>query len=264
MKNRIIFMSVLAVMALYATAGRVQATDTLVTETVKYHMRSNLAECTITIDAPKKSDNDMAYSINSSMHQWLGSFQLGLVEDMTTAIDKKFIDAMGKKKYDEMCADVKADYGNRAPTAPYSYDAEIRKIYENDKLITYSVLISTYSGGAHPLTYYAGETFSKVLNGGTLHNNIFTEVGNKTLKTLIKDGLKEYFNVVTDGELVGKLLNIDDVNDIPLPASAPFCTDKGLTFVYGQYEIAPYSEGMPTVVIPYAKARRLLQNTSLF
>ena len=48
------------------------------------------------------------------------------------------------------------------------------------------------------------------------------------------------------------------VYNIPLPKNPPYFTQDGLTFVYQQYEIAPYAAGMPTFSIPYDVAKGLL------
>lgn len=78
---------------------------------------------------------------------------------------------------------------------------------------------------------------------------------------LIEDP-KKYFDVKTDKELVGMLLYIDNVKNIPLPANEPALTKDGITLIYGQYEIALYLAGMPTVTIPYEKAKYLLKDTT--
>ena len=49
------------------------------------------------------------------------------------------------------------------------------------------------------------------------------------------------------------LIGVDDVNNIPLPSAPPTFTRQGLSFVYQQYEIAPYAAGMINFNIPYKK-----------
>ena len=39
---------------------------------------------------------------------------------------------------------------------------------------------------------------------------------------------------------------------IPLPSWPLYPSDEGLNFVYHQYEIASYAEGMPSFTVPYA------------
>jgi hypothetical protein len=42
---------------------------------------------------------------------------------------------------------------------------------------------------------------------------------------------------------------------IPLPAWTPYPTAEGLCFVYQQYEIASYADGMPAFTVPYAEIK---------
>lgn len=250
-------------MAICTAAGHAQtASGTLKTDSMTFAAENNFAECRITIDAPVKNESDMECVVNGYINTELGNAEQGLVKDITAVISRNLLTACGKKKMEAMQDEAKELYGEGQPTAPYSYYADIRKIYENDKLITYSSTISTYSGGAHPTTSHTGTTFSKELCS-QIRYDIFSDTGLKALKSIIKEGLKKHFDVKTDGELKEMLFNVDDINNIPLPASAPFFTENGLTLIYGQYEIAPYAAGMPEVVIPYGKAKALLKDASL-
>ena len=80
---------------------------------------------------------------------------------------------------------------------------------------------------------------------------------------LIKEGVRSYFaefetDVKTDEALKDMLIGVEDINRIPLPSAAPYFTKEGLSFVYQQYEIAPYAAGMVSFNIPYAKIRPFL------
>ena len=70
---------------------------------------------------------------------------------------------------------------------------------------------------------------------------------------LIRDGLKEYWEVKTDEELDDMLMDKDNFSVRPLPDCPPLFEKKGVTFVYNQYEIAPYATGLPSFTIPYEK-----------
>ena len=45
---------------------------------------------------------------------------------------------------------------------------------------------------------------------------------------------------------------------LPLPATDPWLTKKGVSFIYQQYEIAPYAAGMPSFVLAYDDIRPYL------
>lgn len=253
----------LAMMTAYTATGHAQATcNALKTDSIKLAMENKFAECKITVDAPAKNNSNLEHAVNKYINAELGNTEFGLVKDVTAAIDINAMTSYCKKRMEAMNNEAKELYGEEQPTAPYSYYADIRKIYENEKMITYSSTISTYSGGAHPLTSYTGTTFSKQ-SCSEIGYGIFSTTGLKALKGFIKEGLKKYFEVKTDGELKEMLFNVDDISNMPLPNASPFFTENGLTLIYGQYEIAPYAAGMPKIVIPYNKVKALLRNTSL-
>lgn len=244
-----------------ATVHAQEACNTLKTDSITFAMENKFAECKITVDAPSGNESDLTFCINAYIHEMLQSYQLGIINNMTATVDKNILTVCGKKRMEEMCNEAKELYGDKYPTAPYSYEANIRKTYEDNKIVTYISTIYTYSGGAHPITSITGTTITKE-SCVTINYNSFSQSGLNTLKNLVKTGLKEYFDVTTDKELKDMLF-VDDINNIPLPASSPFFTKDGLTVMYSQYEIAPYAAGMPTVVIPYNKAKALLSDASL-
>ena len=45
---------------------------------------------------------------------------------------------------------------------------------------------------------------------------------------------------------------------IPLPAWTPYPTADGLCFVYQQYEIASYADGMPAFTLPFDEVQPYL------
>jgi len=74
----------------------------------------------------------------------------------------------------------------------------------------------------------------------------------------VVDGLKKYFEMTSDDELREMLINVDDINHIQRPSSAPVFGPDGLTVRYQQYEIAPYVAGLPEFTIPYEKLKSMI------
>ena len=89
------------------------------------------------------------------------------------------------------------------------------------------------------------------------NQTLFQDGKNPNLIALLKQGVRSYFNdngqSMTDEELSDMLINVGDINHIPLPQYAPYFTPQGLTFVYQQYEIAPYAAGLPCFTLSYEK-----------
>ena len=114
---------------------------------------------------------------------------------------------------------------------------------------------------------YNDKTMSYSVRNQTLFND---KIKTKEFNELLKAGLKEYFqdvtdegkNGMTDDELKDMLMD-EQVNKLPLPGASPHFTDKGLEFIYQQYEIAAYCYGMPTFVIPFNKIKPYLSEAAL-
>lgn len=229
------------------------------TNTVTYKQANDLAECEIVVDAPVDTESDIAWTLNNFIHEHLQTVQLGVTDNVASPITQTVVDQCGEKRMDELTTNVKEIYEGGKPHAPHVYKVEIRKEFDNANLVTFNATIYTYDGGAHGMTQSASVTYSKDLVMQLTFNNAFSAEGLKALKRALREGLKKYFEVTTDQELIGMLNGVDDPYDLPLPASDPFITEQGLVLRYAPYEIAPYSAGMPTVVIPWAKIRSLLR-----
>ena len=141
-----------------------------------------------------------------------------------------------------------------SPSFNYNFFTYIYKLYQTPNVVTYAVSRSIYMGGAHPMSAFYAVSFDcrnpKRLGYEMLRD---TTASNTELYSLIKDGLKKYFEVQTDEELNEMLLSDDfnegSTNRIPLPVFPPYIENNQLHFVYQQYEIAPYAAGMPEAII---------------
>lgn len=126
------------------------------------------------------------------------------------------------------------------------------KVYsENDRYVTITCDRSSYAGGAHGSFTVSGATFRKQ-DGRKMGWDIFKNIYDHDFQELIREGLEGYWNIESDGELKSYLLD-DNVYSIPLPETNPLFTEKGVEFVYNQYEISPYAAGTPTFVVPYSE-----------
>ena len=56
-------------------------------------------------------------------------------------------------------------------------------------------------------------------------------------------------------------LTLDDSYFLPMPVTPPLFGKDGIIVTYQQYEIAAYAAGMPSFVIPYIKAKAMMNNT---
>ena len=174
---------------------------------------------------------------------------------------KDSMNAMSKSDYDLRCKFIleDSDYDQQQKDEMLSYipswDESI-SIYLETDTTSYCVFSSqnyTYMGGAHGGVSGAGFlTFLK--SDGSLFSNFLNDDCIDALQPLIREGLAEYLSFEDEKVLPEDLadyLFIGEGETIPLPVYEPYPCSDGLTFLYQQYEIAPYAMGMPSFTIPY-------------
>ena len=137
----------------------------------------------------------------------------------------------------------------------------IKKVYENETIVTFQSEAYFYDGGAHGSGSEMGTTFRKS------DGKIFTKDMVQKLYELqpyIKRGLKKYFGVVSDEELMG-YLQIDathyNVNSLPIPEANPWITEKEVLFRYRSYEISSGAAGEPFFSVPISEIKSFLSTT---
>ena len=158
------------------------------------------------------------------------------------------------KEFKGMYNDMKQDGMPEVPELASSI--KITKDYETDKVVTFHYNSYENGGGAHGGAVGSGMTFRKS-DGRRIDWDLFTTV---KMQSIIRDGLKEYFEVKTDDELAG-CLTLNDSFILPMPVTPPLFGKDGIIVTYQQYEIASYAAGMPSFVIPYKKAKEMMNNT---
>lgn len=142
------------------------------------------------------------------------------------------------------------DY-NDSRTLQLEHNVGILKKYENKQVITYLVDSYGFFGGAHGAA--SSHAFMLDKATGKQLGYIIDTTQVEGMQELLKQGLTRY--LTQEGDTlesdVVEILSLEDNNIIPLPDASPYFTAKGITFVYGQYEIGPYVIGMPEFTISY-------------
>jgi len=89
--------------------------------------------------------------------------------------------------------------------------------------------------------------------------DIFLPDKKAELTNLVREALwQQYFKEdCEEGATLSDILLINPAK-LELPATPPLFSDKGLIFIYQQYEIAPYAYGMPACVLPYSVVKPLM------
>ncbi|MCD7971752.1 MAG: DUF3298 and DUF4163 domain-containing protein [Candidatus Azobacteroides sp.] len=148
-----------------------------------------------------------------------------------------------------------------APAAWYSYYliGDVTIHFNKGDILSTVFYTESYYGGAHGEKVYAYEVFN--LNTGLplKEKDIFVEGYEKELNTLILDNIAEQNEVGSAEELI----ELGYFGALELTSNDNFIIDEhGLTYVYNEYEIAPYVLGATQVFIPYSKLKLILKQNS--
>ena len=149
----------------------------------------------------------------------------------------------------------KAELVAEAPK--WSYEYKLQKLSETERYLVFNAQEYVYMGGAHGGAASDGTTFRKT-DGRRLGWDLF--VSGSGMQEVIKNGLMEYFQVKTEEELT-ECLSLDNTVFFPLPQTPPLFQKDGILFIYQQYEIAAYAAGQPSFILPYDKAKKMMNNT---
>ncbi|MBQ9713332.1 MAG: DUF3298 domain-containing protein, partial [Bacteroidales bacterium] len=136
----------------------------------------------------------------------------------------------------------------------WEYDYSFKKIDESDRYVVFYSQYYIYQGGAHGgITGAGGLTFDK--KDGHLVETFFDSSSTSEMQPVLIKGLIQYYkdmDIEMSQEDLLSSLHIEN-GIIPLPVWQPYPTKDGLLFIYQQYEIASYAEGMPSFVLPFAE-----------
>lgn len=244
---KILLSSVMILFSGYtAKAQQIQTTD-IVTDSILCYKTDRLANCKIIVDYPLNNktlvDKSIIRHINSEVGIQSNGNLIDAENKIVCSVDSTF--AVVRNEALMLRNEGMSIYG------PFESFISVRKKSENDKTVTFATTSYSYSGGAHGSSSYNETTFIKS-SGKIIGINIFKDPSSSAFKRLIINGLKKYFNTITDAELKDCLLYEGSLNKLPLPASNTISlTKEGVKFTYQQYEIAPYAAGMPEAIIPY-------------
>lgn len=217
--------------------------------------------CEINVDYPAAGPEALLRSARA----WIcDNFDSMHDANLSLAAFKSAATAWGKERVDSAVCEVAEmesdDYGYTMPG--YEYDWTITNIANNQRYVSFEGRYYMYMGGAHGMSASDGVTFT-VREGKALDwNNMFRPGYESRLRLLvIKHLMSDYFDVGTYGELSEYLFC--EADDLQLPSTTPYFTDSGIKFVYGEYEIAPYSSGRPECVVPFRELASLLSPLAL-
>ena len=249
----------------------------LTLDTIQYEKEDSIATVKISIIWPKNGPEALVASIRQYICEELASEPvMGEEKPKVKLYDdgQEAVRACGVRCYKQL-ADMwqKSKEEGLPSDMSYSYIKGIDFQIETKTYVSYFTHTEGFTGGAHGYNLGSGITFGK--NDGrrigyeseydrtaekfvVKNQTLFRTMEDPKLQAMLKEGVRSYFaefseDPLTEEELSEQLNGVDDINKIPLPQYAPYFSERGLEFIYQQYEIASYAVGMPSFCIPYDK-----------
>ncbi|MCM1309930.1 MAG: RsiV family protein [Bacteroides sp.] len=148
-------------------------------------------------------------------------------------------------------------------TAGYEYQINFGPDFQSDSLITYEYQTYSYQGGAHGGAILRAATFVIPSGKRLTFGNVFRPEARKELINMVRNGIwQQYFQPAKGQDGVPQTLKealLIEPEALDLPICGPQFGAEGVTFTYGQYEIAPYASGMPSCTLPYSQLQSMMR-----
>lgn len=192
--------------------------------------------------------------INTAIQQWMSEMLGGTYEG---AMDngKNMLEYYGRNKAQAAREAVISNGEGLAALENFASYHQLKIQSETERQVTYTYQHYHYNGGPHPSDIQRGYTFRKS-DGKQLCWDMFRPESIDTLRTMVRGEIRRrYFRDISEEDFLASIFTENAAICFPLPETCPFFTDKGVKFIYQQYEIGPYAIGMPSCVIPFERLR---------
>ena len=224
-------------------------TDSLKTDTLFYSKEEGKYRFNLAADYPVEGHDTLVKVVREFVNDFLGGAYDGPLDDGQAMIKKNGEIMYGN--FLEMCGDADLE-----EVLELYYYKSVEKGYETNAFITFMTMGGQYTGGLHGIGFETGVTFSKT-NGKIFGYDMIKGTDSPEFKRFIKEGLRKFFSTegqeaMSDDDLLQELVSYSgSIDELPLPDSEPYLTEKGVTFIYQPYEISYYAAGKPEFTIPY-------------
>ncbi len=234
----------------------------LATDNVSLSLKSDtLAIANIKIDYPIGGGKTLRDSARAYIYNVLGKHFIDVDENGKTRKtgitfggnkeDGKAVAEFYCKEYQKEISQMRKTDTMLPSTIGYIHDVAIKKVCDTETFVTFLTTDYNFLGGAHGSETVFGASLSK--DGGHLIAYPVDTTKTAELQPLLRKGL---LNCLSKQDKNINEKNLTDFlfiehDTIPMPSTSPYFMKDGIAFVYQQYEIAPYSSGHPTFIIPY-------------
>ena len=133
-------------------------------------------------------------------------------------------------------------------------------LFNTGNILTYIVNNYQYTGGAHGMTYNTAYVIDLEKMEALSYDDLFIPGSETALSSLLKQKL------ILDKKAKNEkgLKEIGYYPEAIIPNNNFIVNDKGITFIFGQYEIGPYVLGITEITLPYKEIKKyLLKNSAI-
>ena len=123
--------------------------------------------------------------------------------------------------------------------------------YSDEKILSYTASRYTYSGGAHGMTAESAYNFDRTTGDPVSEEDFFNDGYIGEMTGLLTAHLPEALETPADTSMLF-LKTIEPNGNFSIGSD-------GITYIYNQYEIAPYSMGIIRISIPWEELEDLLR-----
>jgi hypothetical protein len=125
----------------------------------------------------------------------------------------------------------------------YEYDSQFDHAYIGDDVVSVKLATEIYTGGAHGLPEYFGESFDRA-SGRALTLDDALALTGKTLPQVAAEAKQSL-----QQQLGSDILDISGADPKPENYRAFYITKTSVVFIFQPYQVAPYAAGAPQVSI---------------
>ncbi len=131
-------------------------------------------------------------------------------------------------------------------------------LFNSNYLLTLEYLRYAYSGGSHGMTNISYDVIN-LRDGSTLgYESVFNKNAKDTLSSLLTAQLKKDYVLSAGVSLKKAGFFYDSIS----PNQNIYVNGNGVGFVYNSFEIAPYSQGIITVFLPFHQIEGIIKKGS--
>lgn len=208
-------------------------------------------ELSFEFNYPSKIGNDSLLSIIQS------NFAMAFAGDDYKNLDpQSAFDTLTNRSINESLDIAKLAIKDRSDLSDYYKNVTTSVFDTTDMTITARTETNEYMGGAH------GSQYISYYNIDTRNGSVIK--GDKLFKSGSQDKLTQYIkeDLAKTLNSQGDTITLLDPESI-VPSENFYFNNQGIVYVYNSYEVAPYSDGLVEVTLPYAKIKDMITSEYL-